>query len=108
MSVRRPAAIDRQRGAGDRRSALATKEGNSSRDLLDGHEALGRLLRQQDLANGLIAADAMRLRLAFYLALNEWRPYIARTYRIAGHAILGCFQCDHLGQADYAVLRRNI
>ena len=33
-------------------------------DLLDGGEALGRLFGQQDLADHLVAADAVRLRLA--------------------------------------------
>src|SRR3954465_6906969 len=108
MSVRHPTAVDQQGGAGDRRSAVAAEECNRSGDFLDRYEALGWLLRQEDLANNLIAADAMRLRLALDLALNQRCPHIAGTHRIAGHATLGGLKCNNLGQADDAVLRSNI
>src|SRR6266511_6185520 len=104
MSVRRPTTINRQGNAGDGGSGLSAEEYDGAGDLLDRGEALGGLLGQKDLANDLFAADAVRLRLTFNLLFDQWRPDIAWAHRIAGDAVLGSLECDHLRQPDNAML----
>ena len=77
-------------------------------ELLDGGEALVRLLRQQHVADDLLARDAVRLGLAVDLRLDQRRVDIARADRVAGDVGFGGLQRGHLGQADDAVLGRDI
>ena len=107
-SVRRPAAVDGQRGAGDRTSARAAQEDGERAKLLDFGKALVGLGREQHVADHLLAADAARLRGVVDLVLDQRRPDIAWADRVAGDVVLGAFQRDGLGQADDAVLRRDI
>ena len=55
-----------------------------------------------------LARDAVRLRLAFDLRLDERRPDVARADGVAGDALLGGLERRHLGQADDAVLGRDV
>src|SRR3954454_8867762 len=107
-SVCGPAAVDRQRRAGDRSRGLAREEDRQRADLLDGREALVRLLREQHVADHLLAWDPMRLRLAFDLRLDERRPDVARADGVAGDVLLGGLERRHLGEPDDAVLRRHV
>src|SRR5215211_5010376 len=107
-SVRGPAAVDWQRRPGDRSRGFAREEDRQRADLLDGREALVRLLREKHVADHLLAGDPMRLRLAFDLRLDERRPDVARADGIAGDVLLGGLERRHLGEADDAVLCRHI
>jgi hypothetical protein len=75
--VRGPAAVDRQCDAGDRGCGFARQEHRERPDLLDGGEPLVRLLREQDIADDLLAWDAVRLGLAFDLLLDQRRIEIS-------------------------------
>src|SRR5215207_6240158 len=107
-SMRGPAAVDRQRRPGDRSRGFAREEDRQRADLLDGGEALIRLLGEELVADHLFARDPMRLRLVFDLRLDEGRPDVARADRIAGDVLLGRLERRHLGEADDAVLRRHV
>src|SRR5829696_2367506 len=107
-SMRGPAAVDRQRRPDDQSRGFAPEEDLQLADLLDGGEALMRLLGEEHVADHLFARDPMRLRLVFDLRLDEGRPDVARADRIAGDVLLGRLERRHLGEADDAVLRRHV
>src|SRR4051812_34172561 len=107
-SMRGPAAVDRQRSPGDRSRGFAREEDRQRADLLDGREALVRLLREKHVADHLLARDPMRLRLAFDLRLDERRPDVARADGVAGDVLLGRLERRHLSQAEEAVFCRHV
>ena len=106
--MRGPAAIDGDRGAGDRGGSVGGEEHGEGAELLHGGEALVRLLREQHVADHLLARDAMRLRLAFDLRFDQRCVDIAGADGIAGDAGFRDFERGHLGEPENAVLRRHI
>src|SRR4051794_38475282 len=84
-SVGGPAAVDRQRRAGDGGGRGGAEEGDRGRDLLDGGEALRGLLRQEHPADDLLLWEPMCRSLLCDLAGDERRPDIAWADGIAGH-----------------------
>src|SRR5262249_24670833 len=72
-SVGGPAAIDRQRYAGDRSCRFARQKDRERSQLFDRSEPLIRLLRQQHVTDHLLAWDTVRLRLPVDLCLNQRR-----------------------------------
>ena len=68
ISVRGPAAIDWQSGAGDRRRRIARQKYRERAELFDGRKALVGLLRQQHVVNDLFAGNSVSLGLTVDLA----------------------------------------
>ena len=66
------------------------------------------VLRQKNVADDRFARDSVRLRMVLDLPLDERRPDIAGADGIAGDAGFGALEGDDLGQADDAVLGRDI
>ena len=89
-SMRGPAAIHRQRRSGDRGRRVACEKHRQGAELFDGGKALVGLLREQHVADHLLARDAVRLGLAFDLRLDQRRIDIAGTDRVAGDVGFGC------------------
>src|SRR5260221_13773527 len=69
-SVGGPAAIDRQRRAGDRGGGVGAKEQCERSQFLHRGEPFVGLLGQQDVVDDLLVRDAVRLRLIFDLLLD--------------------------------------
>src|SRR5260221_4817958 len=88
-SMRRPAAIDRQSGTGDRGGVIAAQERHQGADFRGLGEGLVRLLGQQDVADDLVAIDAMGLGLVLDLLLDQWRPDVAGANGIGAEHGLG-------------------
>ena len=106
--MRRPAAVDRQGDTGDGAGSLTAQEHNRGGNFIHGGKAIRRLLRQEHLADDLVAADAVRLGLALDLLFDQRRPDIAGTHRIACHAVLGRLERDNLGQPHHTVFGGDI
>src|SRR3954468_24715315 len=70
MLMRGPAAVDRQRDAGDRSRRVSREEYRERAELLDRSKALVGLLRQQHVADHLVARDPVRLGLSIDLRLD--------------------------------------
>src|SRR5258705_11166902 len=98
-SVCGPAAVDGQCHAGDRGRGLARQEDSERAQLLDGGEALIGLLCQKDLADHLLARDAVRLGLAVDLRLDQWSVYVAGADRVTRDALLAGLHRRHLGES---------
>src|SRR5262249_38740212 len=96
-SMRRPAAIDRKRGAGDGCGRVGREEDGYAAELLRGGETLIRLLREQHVADDFLARNAVSLCLACDLRFDQRRVDIARADRIAGDAHLGGLESRDLG-----------
>src|SRR6478609_1383573 len=77
--LRRPAAIDRQRAAGDRPRRVACEKDRERAELPHAGEALLRLLRKQLIAE------------------------ISGTDRVTGDVVLSGLEGGHLGETDDAV-----
>ena len=107
-SVRGPTAIDRQRDAGNRRCSIGRKKDRKSAELIHGGELLVWLLREQDFLDDALAWNVMSFGLIIYLRFDQRRVDIAWANRITGDALFCGFERRHLGQAYYAVLRRDI
>ena len=105
-AVQPPSTGDR--GAGDRGCGVRGEEHGDARRALDGGKALVRLLREQHVADDLLARDAVGLGLAVDLRLDQRRIDIARADGVAGDALLGRLERGHLGQAEHAVLGGDI
>src|SRR3984957_12720878 len=86
--MRRPAAIDRKRGASHRCGGVGAQERGERAHLLDRGEALVRLLRQEHVVDDLLARHVVGLGLAVELRLDERRPHIAGADGVAGDAEL--------------------
>ena len=71
QSMRGPTAIDGQRRAGDRGCRVAGEKHRQRAELFDGRKALVWLLGQKDVANDLLAGNAVRFRLAIDLGFDE-------------------------------------
>src|SRR5271165_3083475 len=99
-SVRCPPAIDWKRDAGDRCSGVGSKENRKRSQLLHRRKPLVRLLGEEYIADYLFARDAMRLGLAVDLRLHERCVHVAGADRVAGDALLGGLERNHLGEAD--------
>ena len=67
-------------------AASRGEEHGKRAELLDGGEALVRLLREQHVADHLLARNAVRLGLAVDLRLDQRRVDIAGADRVAGDA----------------------
>ena len=106
-SVRGPAAVDRQRGAGDRGGSVAAQEHGERTDLLDRCEAFVRLLLQEDVADHLLPWDVMGPGLLGDLLLDQRRPDVAGADGVAGDAVSAA-STPYLGQPDHAVLGGDI
>src|SRR5579885_2497462 len=87
-SMRRPAAVDRERGAGDRGRGVAAEEDGERTQFLHAGEAFGGLLGEKHVPDHLIARDAVTLCLVVDLLLDQRRPDVAGTDCIAGDAAL--------------------
>src|SRR6185312_13610868 len=61
-SARGPAAVDGELRAGDLVGGGGAKEKRHARDLVDGHELLRRLRREDDVLDRLLAGDSRLLR----------------------------------------------
>src|SRR5215471_1087786 len=107
-SMRCPAAIDGQCRAGDRRGQITGEKHRECAHLLDCREALVGLLCQENVANDLVARNAVRLCLVVDLLLDQRRPDIAWTDRVCGHAMFGALERGHLRQPDDAMLSCNV
>src|SRR5262249_5644037 len=99
-SMRGPAPVDRQCDAGDRRCGVTRQEHCERADLFDRGEALVRLLGEQDVADDLLARNAVRLGLAFDLLLDQRRIAVTSAARGAGAACLGDLEGDELSAAQ--------
>ena len=75
--MRSPATIDGDRGSGDGGGSVGGEEHGEGTELVNGGEALVRLLREQHVADHLLARDAVRLRLALDLRFDQRRIDIA-------------------------------
>lgn len=106
--MRGPATINRQGGPGDRSSRIAGEKYRERTQLFDGCKALVGLLRQQHIADDLLAGNSVCLGLAVDLCLDQWSMNVTRADRVAGDALLGGFQRRDLGQADNTVLCGDI
>src|SRR3984885_1908403 len=107
-SLRGPAAVDREIGAGNRLRHVGAKIDGEARHLLDGDEFLGRLRRQYHVALDLFFGYAARFRRIRYLLLDQRRPNIAGADAVTGHAEGGELERDGLGQTGDAVLGGDI
>ena len=77
-------------------------------DLIDRGEALVGLLRQKHVADDFLARDPVDLRLIVDLRFDQGRQDVAGTDGVAGDRLLRHFQRHRLGEADDAVLGRDI
>ena len=104
-SSRRPWAAPRR---SPRRRCRCT--GTAARAAELGHldEALVGLVLQQHVADHLVARDAVRLGLVVDLLLDQRRAHVAGADGVAGDAVLGGLERRHLGEAEHAVLGRDI
>jgi hypothetical protein len=107
-SMRGPATIDRNCGAGDGGSSLRAQEYGDAAKFIGSGEALIWLLREQQIADHLLAGNTMSLGLAIDLRLNQRGVDIAWANRIAGDAHLGGLERSHLSQAEHPVLSRDV
>src|SRR5260370_34769212 len=82
VSVRGPAAIDRQSRAGDRSRRVAGEKYRERAEFIDGCKALVGLLRQQDFADHLLAGNSMGLGLAIDLRLDQRSINVAWADRV--------------------------
>src|SRR6516162_10086320 len=96
--VRGPTAIDWQGHAGDRGGGGACEKDGKGAQLFDGGEALVGLLREQHIADHLLARDIVRFGLSVDLRLHERRVNIAWTDRVAGDALLSGLKRGYLGE----------
>jgi hypothetical protein len=106
--MRGPAAVHRQSCASDRGCRIACKKHCESAQLLDGGEALVRLLREQYVADNLFARDSVRLGLTVDLCFDQRRIDVAWADCVAGDVGFSGLERDDLGQSDDAVFRRHI
>src|SRR3984957_5731777 len=107
-SLRGPAAVDREIGAGDRLRHVGAKIDGEARHFFDGDEFLGRLRRQNHVALDLFFGYAARFRGIRYLLLDQRGPYITGADAVAGHAEGGKLERDSLGQTGNAMLGGDI
>ncbi len=85
----------------------AEEHGQLAQFLGRGELQRGLLLAQQQLL-GFLVAPAVGLGLGVHLLLHQRRQHPARADRVAGHAGGGRLQRRDLGQADDAVLGRDV
>src|SRR5271165_2744071 len=91
-SMRCPPAIDRQRNACDGSRGFGGEEHHERAELLNGRKALIWLLREQHIADHLLARDVVSLGLAVDLRLDQRRVDITGADRVAGYALFSGFQ----------------
>ena len=103
-----PAAVDRQRRAGDRAAGLGAQEDRERAELGNLDETLARLGGEDDLLDHLLARQAVRLGLLVDLALDQGRAHIARADRVAGDVQGRGLERHDLGQADHAMLGGDV
>src|SRR5262245_56706860 len=84
ISVRGPAAVDRQGGPGDGLRRVAGEEDGEGADLAGPGEFPGRLVGQQHLLDDPVAGDAVRLGLVLDLLLDQRRPDVAGADGVGG------------------------
>jgi hypothetical protein len=104
----RPAAVDREVGAGDLRGVLAAQEQRQRSHLLDRDEFLRRLGREQDVVDHLIPIYVARLHRVRDLLLHQRRPDVAGADAVAGDLRPGELQRHRLGESHDAVLGRDV
>ena len=105
MSVRRPAAVHGQCCAGDRASARSAEEHRQRPKLIDFRKALVRLRCQKDVAHHLLTSYATCPGRVLDLILDQRRPDVTRTDRVAGNVVLGTLERHGLRQPDDAMLQ---
>ena len=104
LSVRGPAPVDRQQGAGDRGCIVGAEEGGEGGDLRDFDELFGRLRRQQYVLHHRFFAGPAGPRLFGNLLLNERRQDMPRADGVGGDAVFRQFKRHSLGQAGEAAM----
>src|SRR6478735_841111 len=104
----RPAAVEEERGAGDRGGAGAAEVADEVGDLLGVDVPLHGGAREQHLVEHLALVDAVALGLRGDLALHEGGPHVAGAHGVAGDALARCLEGDHLRQALEPVLGADI
>jgi hypothetical protein len=88
--------------------AVAGQESSQRAELFHcGKTPIG-LLGEQNFTDDLLARDAVRLRLALDLRLDQGRIDVAGTNGVAGDALLGRLKRRDLGQPDDTVLGRHV
>src|SRR3984957_13610280 len=107
-SLRGPAAVDREIGAGDRLRHVGAKIDGEARNLFDRDEFLGRLRRQNHVALDLLFGYAARFRGIRYLLLDQRRPHITGADAVAGDAESRGFERDGFAKSGEAVLGGDI
>src|SRR5579875_2071474 len=109
-SVRGPAAVDRDRRAGDRDREVAAEERAERADLRRLDEALrGHRLEEGPLERLLLRdAAAVGLHELGCLILHEVGHDRAGADRVRGDVVRGALDCGRAGEADDAVLRGDV
>src|ERR1700722_10846769 len=97
ISFRRPAAVDREIGAGNRFSRIGAKIDGEARYFFDGDKFLGGLRSQNDIALDLLFGHAARLGGIGDLLLDQRSPDITGADAVGGDAESGELQGDCLG-----------
>src|SRR4029079_2337637 len=108
LSVRGPAAVDRNNRPGRRSGRFARKIHRKRRHLVDRNELLGRLSSQQHVAYDLLVADAAGLGRIGNLLLDQRRQYVTRTHCIGRYAVLGALESEGFRQPGHAVLGSDV
>src|SRR6476660_9022628 len=107
-SLRDPAAVDRIGRTGDSCRTVAAQEHGKRADAFRFGELMHRLLLRQQRDFLVVHAFAGSFRPCVDLLLHQRCKHPTWADRIASHACVGGFHCDHLGETDEAVLRRHI
>src|SRR5438105_13152030 len=108
VSLRGPAALDGQHGAGDRRGIVGAEKRGQRGHLLDGDEFLGRLRGEQHVADHVFMADAAGARGVGDLLLDERRQHITRADGVDGDAGFSDLERHRLREAGDAMFGRHI
>ncbi|CAG6394385.1 hypothetical protein SCOCK_260079 [Actinacidiphila cocklensis] len=107
-SVRRPSAVQGQRGAGDVAGVRGAQPQRGGRDLDRFDEPFDRGAVQHHLGDDVGLGDAVRERLGGDLVLDQPGADVAGADAVAGDAELGPFQGDGLAEPFEAVLGDDV
>src|SRR5260370_2624219 len=107
-SVRCPAAVYGYRAAGDAGGSLRAEKGDVGGHLVWLQQAVDRRLSDHDLLHHLVFGDAVQLRLAGDLLLDEGRPHVGGADAVAGPLVLRALQRRDTRQAEQAVLGGHV
>src|SRR5438067_5147470 len=103
-----PAAVDGLGGAGDAGGGVGAQEGGQGGHVGGLEQLFARGGGEHDLLDNLLARDVVLARQVVDLSVDQRRPHVARTDRVACDALVACFHGDRLGQPEQSVLGRHV